>query len=224
MTDPMRLSDDQVRRLMGHEPTPHGWVPIEVAEEHERTGLSAKQWRRFSFVTTRGWVALPDRTARLFGLAACGGKMLNVDGTFARIRHADEAACVLVYPFARNRVIALLGRNDPDSLRPWRRAVSGWELVGMAHGQCRGPDLRPATALFFEPKATCPSCGTATRWQVEPPLDGGGSATKRRAVVPGSGDASRDGRGDAAVALGFFGSSGSTTSAPHELIDERRTT
>jgi hypothetical protein len=226
MTGLERLTDDQVRELMGHEPTPRGWTPLEVAEEHRATGLTAGQWRRFAFITTRGWAALPDAGCKTFALAACLGKMLNRNGTYERIRHGDEASCVVVRPIVRDRVLTLQGRGQ----RRWREEVVGWVGVGMAHRCADQP--RGTVVLFFEPHDDCPACGApvdraAVRAPDERRPERRTSAVRAPQIVPIAGDASRAGKGDVALALGSPGSSastGSTTSAPRELIDDRERT
>jgi hypothetical protein len=143
---------------LGYERTPKGWAPLEVAEEHRQTGLTRAQWQRFSFVTARGWAALPESGLKTFALAACLGKMMTKEGTFDRLRNVGDALCVVVRPGIRDRVISLQGAPDPD-LRKWRRHVVGWVGVGMAHRCDSQP--RYSVTLFFEPQETCPVCAQA---------------------------------------------------------------
>ena len=84
------LTDEEIREL-GYERPSRGWVLREHAEEHRQTGLTKGQWRRFSFVTARGWVALPEYGSATFGLATCLGKMMNREGTFDRVRSMGDA-------------------------------------------------------------------------------------------------------------------------------------
>jgi hypothetical protein len=189
------LTDQEIADL-GYERTSRAWVPVEAAAEHRRTGLTPKQWRRFTFVTARGWHALPEWSARTYALAACLGKIMNVDKSFTRIRHRDEALCVVLHKSHRDRVIALLGRDDKDPLRPWRRAVRSWEQALMGHA-CS----RDTVTIFFSPESICPACETAVPRRVKQPSDGGSSAISRLESVPRAGDATRDGKGDAALAV-----------------------
>jgi hypothetical protein len=201
------ITDAEIRAL-GFERTPKGWVPLDVAEEHRETGLTAGQWRRFSFVTARGWAALPDSGLRAFAVAACLGKIMTKDGTFDRIRNLGDALCVVVRPGARDRVRRLLGANDAEG-RMWRRHVAGWIKAGMAHRCPNQP--RGTVTLFFEPQQVCPACA---RPDISVPGDGTSQYRKPDISVPEpvplAGDASRDGKGDAVLVLGSSGSSGSS--------------
>jgi hypothetical protein len=140
------LSDSEIAEI-GYERTPTGWAPLDVAEEHRQTGLTRGQWRRFSFVTARGWVALPESGSKAFALATCLGKMMTKQGTFDRLRSVGDALCVVVRPNIRDRIIDLLEAADPDR-RMWRKHVSGWIEAGMAH-RCKSQP-RGSVTLFFE--------------------------------------------------------------------------
>jgi hypothetical protein len=190
------LTDEEVREL-GFESTPKGWVPLEAAEEHRRTGMTAKQWRRFSFVTVRGQEALPDAGYKTFILASSLGKMMNRDGTFDRIKNADDALCVVVRLATRNHVLALIGSDsEPKSIeRNWRNHVVEWIKVGMAH-RCKGQP-RGTVTLFFEPQQVCPVCTRTepefrTNGNLVPPC---GTSIPQSVPIPGV--AIRDGEGDA---------------------------
>jgi hypothetical protein len=194
------LTDDAVREI-GYERTSKGWVPVEAAEEHERTGVTAKQWRRFSSVTARGWAALPAAgpSFKCFALASSLGKIMNKAGTFGPARNAADELAVVVSPLARDRVMAQL--PNPD-LRAWRRYVASWIAVGMAH---RCPRLLSGTvSLFLEPQARCPVCEQAvTSDPHERSPATRPAVTSGPRAVPVLGDASRDGEGDEALAVGW---------------------
>ena len=201
------VTDAEIRRL-GFEPTPKGWVPLDAAEEHRETGLTPRQWRRFSFVTARGWAALPESGLRAFAVAACLGKMMNKVGTFDRIRNVGDALCVVVRPGVRDRVCRLIHASDAEH-RMWRRHVAGWIKAGMAHRCPNQP--RGTVTLFLEPQQVCPACA---RPDISVPDDRTSQYRKPDISVPEpvpmAGDASRDGKGDAVLALGSSGSSGSS--------------
>jgi hypothetical protein len=193
------MSEADIRGL-GFVSTPRGWVPVDAAEEHQRTGLTARQSRRFAFVNVRGWTALPEGFVKPFALGASLGKIMNVDKTFRAIKNAHEALCVVVFPVQRDRILDLLDHSDTDTLRPWRRAAKAWQAVGLAHDGCAGDPngvrfKRQCIALFFEPVEVCPVCETAMPRQSDPPSDGSRPAMSRRETVPELGAASRDGKG-----------------------------
>ncbi|HEX5911630.1 MAG TPA: hypothetical protein VFY54_00730 [Rubrobacter sp.] len=184
------MTDDEVREI-GFESTRKGWVPFEVAKEHRQTGLTPGQWRRFSFVTARGYAALPDAGLRAFDLAACLGKMMTKEGTFDRIRNVSDSLCVIVRPNIRDRVLGLLGLTP----RTWQKYVAGWIGAGMA---CRCPSQpRGTITLFFEPQDRCPVCvlsERSVRSVANAPFASYEGSVRQNVPIPG--DASRDGKGD----------------------------
>ena len=187
------LADSEIAEL-GYVRTPKGWAPLDVAEEHRQTGLTRGQWRRFSFVTARGWVALPESGSKAFALATCLGKMMTKQGTFDRLRSFGDALCVVVRPNIRDRIIDLLEAADPDR-RMWRKHVSGWIEAGMAH-RCKSQP-RGSVTLFFEPQDGCPVCA---RPDLSEPDERGSQYRSADPsvplIVPTEGDALRDGKGD----------------------------
>ena len=186
------LTDEEIREL-GYERTSRGWMLRENAEEHRETGLTKGQWRRFSSLTVRGLVVLPDSGWRAFLLATSLGKMMTKEGTFERLRRGELGLGVVVRPNVRDRVIDLLEADDPDR-RMWRKHVSEWIEAGLAH-RCKSQP-RGSVTLFLSPRmaARCVRERTS-QYRTTGPLSTALRYSGVPLFVPVEGVALRDGEG-----------------------------
>lgn len=124
--------------------------------------LSDKKRGRFSPVSLDGVIQLPGATAQAFWLASQVGKIAASDGTYRRLTRSEEARWILLVPVQRDYVLSLLEKSE----RYWRKMLSDWEGVRMAH---RCPDLSSGSVvLFIHPApswggdaATCVRCSAA---------------------------------------------------------------
>jgi hypothetical protein len=106
---------------------------------------------RYSPVSVAVWQRLPESSARAFAIGTALGRLLDAQGTSDRLRNGKEAACSLIRRERLPVVLAALGDLSP---RQWRRYVTEWQLLYVAHKCSRG-----VVALFTRPLLwACPAC------------------------------------------------------------------
>jgi len=143
------LSVEEIHEL-GFKRTARGWLPLDAIQD----GLTKQQWKRWSYVSLKGTLAIPPGALRAFEVAVRLGKIMREDRTFDPIRNAGDVLCIEVRPVHRDKALELLQREP----RTWERHVSAWCSARMAH-RCPNKS-RGVVVLFLRPEEVCPACGS----------------------------------------------------------------
>jgi hypothetical protein len=178
---------------MGYQPTRKGWVRIPRGVDPNATPgqLSILEGRRFDPTGVAVKLRYPPGFARTHSVAAALGREKRKDGTYGALRHGKDGVGVLIGPTQRKRICAVLSIT-PDHFSDFARTC---ETKNIGH-RCQWGVL----FLWLEPFLEfCSGCGEEVL-QSTGNRSGNSQALVRQSAgnsVPISGDALRDGEGDA---------------------------
>lgn len=185
------MADEEVREL-GYEPTRKGWVGNRMSKQLNGQ-LSLLEAKRWSPATVVAYLQLPSSIARTYAVSMALGNGISREGGRASFRGGRDQVATVISGTKRKRICAVMGVTS-KYYSDFARTV---EKRYVGH-RCEWGVLCLWVTPFME---SCPGCeeefpiSGITRKQIRnqqemSPQSAGNS-------VPISGDAIRDGKGDA---------------------------